>query len=384
MAGGRLALVALAALVAAAWSSRGAVAQPTDPAGRESDVEVDPAPAGSDSSTAAAPGSAGTPAAPTKDPKLARKWLAAAQQLMQRGSYLAAHNRPDDARPQFENAVTAYQRAIEAGDDAGVYLDLANAEDRLGKLADAVRDLRRVTAPGSGARGDVVKKARGRLDELLARVGLVTLVITPPGAAITLGGAELGTAPLAAPLVLVPGTYTLAFQAEGYQPREAEITVEPGSEAERAIALDPVRVIARPVAPAPPPPPIDRPGPPSKLPLYAGAGLAAVAALDAAVFGALALAQHATFTGATTSRLAREDARTNGKRFALIADVSLATAVVAASFTAYWYMRHGRPHTPDRSSRSLETRAKTRLETKLGVVPWVQSRSGGAALAGWF
>jgi hypothetical protein len=398
MPGRRLALVALAALV---WAERGTAAQPRDPAGRdEVEIEVEPVPApatpGSDSPSAAAPGSAQAPAAgPTKDPKLARKWLAAAQQLMQRGSYFAARKRPEDARPQFENAVTAYQRAIEAGDDASVYLDLANAEDRLGKLADAVRHLRRVTAPGSGARGDAVRKASARLDELLARVGLVTLVVTPPGAAITLGGAELGTAPLAEPLVLMPGTYTLVFQAEGFQPREAEITVEPGSEAERAIALDPVPVIAEPVGPAAAaaPPPIDRPGPPSKLPLYAGAGATAVAALDAAVFGALALAQHATFTGATTSRLARDDARINGKRFALIADVSLATAVVAAGFTAYWYWRHARPQkSDDRSSRSINLRLNPRLnptlsprpETKLGVVPWVQSRSGGAALAGWF
>jgi hypothetical protein len=324
-------------------------------------------------------------AAPAKDARLARKWLAAAQQLMQKGSYFAARNRPDDARPQFENAVTAYQKAIEAGDDPNLYLELANAEDRLGKLVDAVRHLRHLTgatgaAGAAGARPEVVRKARARLDELLTKVGLVTLTIAPPGASITLGGAELGTAPLTEPLVLIPGTYTLSFQAEGYQPREAEIVVEPGTRTERAIDLEPVKVIFEPVAPAAvvAAARAEASRTPSKLPFYVGAGITGAAVLDAAIFGGLAIAQHATFTRASTSRLDREDARSNGRRFALVADVSLAVAVVAGGFTAYWYFqRYRQPRTSDdRRSRPIDA--------KLGVVPWVQSQSGGASLAGWF
>ncbi|HEY0481565.1 MAG TPA: hypothetical protein VGD37_28810, partial [Kofleriaceae bacterium] len=241
MGGRRLAVIAIAALVAAV-ASRNASAQPQAPASsaasgapassagsaapgapaaptapaasaapgapaEPAEIEMEPAPA---------PASALAPvAAPAKDARLARKWLAAAQQLMQKGSYFAARNRPDDARPQFENAVTAYQKAIEAGDDPNLYLELANAEDRLGKLVDAVRHLRHLTgatgaAGAAGARPEVVRKARARLDELLTKVGLVTLTIAPPGASITLGGAELGTAPLTEPLVLIPGTYTLS------------------------------------------------------------------------------------------------------------------------------------------------------------------------------
>lgn len=342
--------VTIAALIAAAASGR-AIAQPREPG--ESELE------------------------PAKDPKLARKWLAVAQELMQKGGYLAARNRPDDARPQFENAVTAYRRAIEAGADPSVYLDLAGAEDRLGKLDDAVRHLRRVAAAGSGARPDVVKKAGARLEQLLAKVGLVSLIVTPAGASITLGGAELGTAPLHEPLVLMPGTYTVSFHAEGRRPKEAEITVEPGAEIERVIQLDPVNATLDPasgLAPA-------APGPAPKLPLYLGAAVTGAAVLNATIFGALAIAQHATFTGASTSRLDREDARTNGKRFALVADVSLGAAAVAAGFTAYWYIF---PYRRARPSRQPDDRRARPVETKLEVVPWVQPRSGGAAIAGRF
>jgi tetratricopeptide (TPR) repeat protein len=368
MAGRRLALVTLAGLIAAA-ASRGAIAQPREPAAPD---ESEPGQTGSAASAPAAP-----VAAPVKDPKLAKKWLAAAQQLMQKGSYFAARNRPDDARPQFEDAVAAYQRAIDASGDPNVYLDLANAEDRLGKLDEAVKHLRRVTAEGSGARPEVIKKATARLQELLARVGVVTLVVTPPGASITLGGAEVGTSPLAGPLVLMPGTYTLAFQAVGFRPKEAEITVEPGREVERAIALDPVTAIAPPIAPVAPGPAPDEGPRASKLPLYVGAGIAAAAALDATIFGVLAIAEHATFTGRATSGPDREVARTRGRRFALVADASFAAAAVAAGFTAYWYFYRYKPHASgDRSARPAQA--------KLDVVPWVQPRSGGAAIAGWF
>jgi hypothetical protein len=391
----RLALVALAALFAAV-ASRGASAQSAsggaaagsapprdalkDPAA-PGEIEMEPAQTGNGPGSAA--GSAGpvaASAAPAKDPKLAKKWLVAAQQLMQRGSYFAARNRPDDARPQFENAVTAYQRAIEVGDDPNVYLDLANAEDRLGRLDEAVKHLRRVTTASAGTRPDVVKKASARLDELLTKVGLVTLVVAPPGTSITLGGAGLGTAPLGEPLVLMPGTYTLSFQAGGFQPKEAEITVEPGTVAERAIDLEPVKAIVEPVAPVKPEP-LAQPAPsrsPSRTPLYVGAGVTAAAALNAAIFGALAIAQHAAFTGATTSKLGREDARTNGKRFALVTDVSLGTAAVAAGITAYWYFYRYK------QTQKLDDRSSRPVETKLEVVPWVQTRSGGAVIAGWF
>jgi lysozyme family protein len=358
MGGRRIALVTIAAIIAAAMSG-GAVAQPKDPGG---EIEM---------------GSA----APAKDPKAAKKWLAAAQQLVQKASYLAK-NRPEEAKAQLENAVTAYQKALEAGEDPNVYLDLANVEDKLGKLDDAVKHLQRVVAAKAGVRPDVLKKATGKLDELSAKIGLVTLTVTPAGSSITLGGAELGTSPLPEPLVLMPGTYTLSFQADGFQPKEAEIKVEPGSEAERTIELEPVKVIVEPVKPPAidaAPQPVDQPRGPSKLPLYVGAGVTGASVLSVGLFGILAVGQHATFTAGSTSKVDRADARTNGQRFALIADLSLGTAVVAAGFTAYWYF-----YKYKRSPKKSEERHPPQVETKLDVVPWVQSQSGGVTIAGWF
>jgi PEGA domain len=338
--------------------------------------------------------SAAGDAAAGKDPKVARRWLAIGQMAVQRGAYFAARHRPDDARQQFDNAIIAYQKAIDAGDDPGLYLELALAEEKVGRLDGAVAHLRRV-AQDSRVRPEVARRAAQKLDALLARVGIVTLRVTPPGASITLGGVELGQAPLAEPLVLLPGTYTLAFQASGHQPREAELQVEPGSETERAIDLEPIRIVVEPVRPlvaedvaqvAPPPPPA-----PSRLPLWVGGSVAIAAAAGAGILGGLAIGEHAVFTRRTTLPADRADAQADGRLLARLADAAAITAVAAAGFTAYWYFYRYRGRlansTEDAArdpSDSRPARHSPPISTKLDVVPWVQPQLGGMMVAGWF
>src|ERR1700754_1563172 len=101
MGGRRVALVWMTALTAVVVSGV-ALAQPADPG----DIEIDPEQPGSGSAGSnapeAAPSTRPPPATPVKDPKLAKKWLTAGQQLMQKGSALAARNRLEEARSQFE------------------------------------------------------------------------------------------------------------------------------------------------------------------------------------------------------------------------------------------------------------------------------------------
>lgn len=370
MAGQRIARIAIAVValgaVGVARAPRAAIAQPAE----------------------AAP----SDAAAGKDPKVARRWLAIGQKALQRGAYFAARHRSDDAKQQFDNAIIAFQKAVEASDDPALYFELALAEEKAGRVEGAVRHLRKL-ARGDGARPEVVKRAGAKLQELLARVGLVMLQVTPPGASITLGGTELGQAPLPEPLVLLPGTYALAFQADGYQPREVELRVEPGSESERAIDLERIQIVVEPVKPlavedavrvVPPPAP-------SRLPLYVGAGAALAAAAGAGIFGGLAIGEHTTLTRRTTSPGEREDAQRHGRLFAHLADAAGITAVAAAGFTAYWYFYRYRGRlaisTADAAINPRDSRPARRappISTKLCVVPWVQPQLGGMMIASRF
>ena len=330
------------------------------------------------------------PAAPVKDPKAAKKWLTAAQQLVQKGDWSTRARRPDDAKVSYENAATAFEKSIEAGTDLNTYALLADIEEKLGKIDRAVRHYRVVVKAQAGIRPDVLKKATARVAELSAQVGIVTLTVKPDGAVISLAGAELGKTPLAEALVLMPGTYTVALQAEGFQPREAELVIEAGSETERAIDLDPVQItVVAPVKqePVEPPPP---PSGPSRLPIYVGGG-AAVALLGTAVItGILAAGQHGTYTSKDATSIEREDARINGKRLALASDLTLVGGLAAGGFTAYWYFLKYKPGQRNLTEQRPATARGTHRprdeaqSAKVELVPWVQSAASGLTVVGVF
>ena len=358
------------------------------------DIEMEPEPATPPAPDAANPPPADetepvAPAAPVKDPKAAKKWLTAAQQLVQKGDWSTRARRPDDAKVSYANAAIAFAKSIGAGTDLNTYALLADAEEKLGKIDSAVRHYRVVMKAPAGIRPDVLKKATARVAELSAQVGIVTLTVKPDGAMISLAGAELGKTPLAEALVLMPGTYTVALQAEGFQPREAELIIEAGSETERSIELEAVQITV--VAPvkeepvAPPPPYV-----PSRLPIYVGGG-AAVALLGTAVItGILAAGQHGTYTSKDATSIEREDARINGKRLALASDLTLVGGLAAGGFTAYWYFLKYKPGqrnlTEQRpaTARGAHRPRDEAQSAKVELVPWVQSAASGLTVVGVF
>ncbi len=339
------------------------------------DIEMEPDQVGSGSgSGSAAPA---TPEAITKDPKVAKKWLTTAQQLAQKGDYFAARNKPADAKVQYENAVTAYQNAIAASDDITVNYALGLVEDKLGATPDAYHHLKLVASAKEGVKPDLQKKAQAKLDDLGAKVGIVTLTIKPEGTSITIAGKVVGESPLTEPLVLLPGTYTASMSAAGYQPKDAEIKVEAGSEAERKIDLEPVPVtVKHQVFVAEPE--TTGPAKPSMTVLYIGAGATAAFAITATITGIAAISQHHAFTDPTFTNSERKDAQSTGRTLEHITDLCWVGAIASAGFTAYWYMYRYKPAL-DASPPSSQ-----RIVPKVDMIPWVSPDGGGLSAAGSF
>ena len=340
----------------------------------EIEMEPDPVPAGSGSGSAAPP-TGDPPAPPVQDPKLAKKLAAAALQAMQKGDYLARMKKPDEAKTQYEAAAIGYQGAIDAGGDINLYFDLGIVEDKLGKTDVAAKHWR--TVMKGAAKPDVVKKATAKFDDAATKLGLVTLVVKPEGATISLAGAAVGTSPLAEPLILMPGTYSFQLTADGFQSKATEITVEAGSEAERTIELEPVKIIIE--KPVLDPEPIDRAviTAPSKLPLYLGGGAVLALGVTATITGILAVGEHGTFTAGDSSAGERRDAQDSGKRLALVSDLTLVGGLAAGGFTAYWYFFKYKP---------AQRKLATEQGPKVTVVPWVQpaTNEGGVTILGRF
>jgi len=384
----RIALVCGSALLASLAVVRVSSAQPAG-GGAGSDIEMEPEPAGSASSTPAKAGSAASapapsepsePAPPPKDPKLAKKLYAAAQGFERKGDQLAKQNKADDAKAQFLEAVNAYGKAIEQADpvDPTWTLALAIAEDKSGDPASAFKHVKALVATQPSLKADVLKKAQAKLDELDGKVGKVTLTVKPDGTQIMIAGKTVGEAPMTEALVLSPGTYTVSFAAVGFEPKDAELKIEAGSESERKIDLSPVKVQIHPreTEPEPEHPIATKP---NMVPLYVGGGATAVLLVTSIVYDFKAKHQHDIYTAMKTTTPDRLDARDNGKLFAHVADITLVGTLGAAAFTGYWYWYKVRP-----AMAAQGTAGTTEKQAKVEVAPWVQPGATGFIVGGQF
>jgi tetratricopeptide (TPR) repeat protein len=349
---------------------------PDKPVDKPADKPADPPPA--------EPPPDGQPVA--KDPKLAKKVAATAQQAVAKGDLLTRQKKLDEAKLSYEAAVTAYLKAIELGDDVNLHYDLGLTYDKLGKTDEAAKHWRTAkSAPG--AKPDIVKKATAKFDEATTKIGLLTLNVKPDGATITLDNIELGRSPLPQPLLLMPGTYTFNLAADGHQLKDIEVKVEAGSESERGIDMEPIQVVIDtkpPIDDVPPPPP---PKAPSKLPLLIGAGATGAFLLATTITGVMAVGKHGTFTAPETASFDRELAAFDGKNYARVSDVMFVATLGAAGFTAYWYFFKYRPAQKKfRGGGEVLPTRKSSDEpgAKVQVVPWVQPDAGGLTLGGRF
>ncbi len=364
----RIALVCGSALLASVVALRASVAQPEGGGAGSGDIEMAPETVGSGSGSAAST----EPTGPVKDPKLAKKLFAAAQGFEKKADQLAKQNKPDDAKAQYAEAINAYGKAIEVGDDPSYTLALAIVEDKAGDPASAFKHVKALLATQPPLKPDLIKKAQAKLDELDGKVGKVTLTVIPDGAQIMIGGKTVAEAPMTEPLVLSPGTYTVSFAAVGFEPKDAELKVEAGSESERKIQLTPVKVVPKhPDLESEPEKPVATA--PNMMPLYIGGGATAVLLVTSIVYDFKAKHQHDIFTAKNTTTNDRLDARDNGKLFAHVADITLVGALGAAAFSGYWYWYKIRP-----------AMAAHEQEPKVGLAPWVQPDASGLTAFGRF
>lgn len=279
----------------------------------------------------------------------------------------------------YSTAAEAYKKANETIPSPhaqywyAMALDKADPADE--KLADKIMAFETFLAdPGAEKVGEgVVPAAQARLAELKAKApATVNLSWTPEGAQITVDGApQTGTPPLA--LTLAPGTHKIAVAAEGFLPKELEVTVAGSQVLEQAVALEPVPPPPPPAEPAaeppPPPPPPPPPEEPSKAPAYVTLGIAGAGLVVGSIFGVMALDKKAEFEDAPDA-----DTADQVERNALIADMSFGVAITLGVTGIVLLTSH---ETVDETARRAERAEHAR---RLQVAPYA-SRNGGGAFA---
>ena len=321
---------------------------------------------------------------PVRDPAAAKKLAEGAAKFVKKGDKLKKRKKLDEANAEYARAIMAYEKSFEMNPVASILLAAANLHARLEHWMEAADRYKRALAETEIPLDDKARaKAEAGLGDVMMNLGLVTLNVVPEGATVTLDGAEVGVTPLAEPLVLAPGEHTLQLKAEEYIDFETKLVIEAGSESDRSFELQPVPVVVEKPRPPPPPPPPPLPPGPNKLPLIAGAGAAGLFTIGAVITGILAVGEHGTFTDPNATQEERDAAQSSGRTLAALTDAFTGAAVLAAGFTAYYYLKIYKPKADEHDNLERE-RAGMHDEMGWQVVPSVGRDSAGLVLSGSF
>jgi PEGA domain len=173
---------------------------------------------------------------------------------------------------QYAAALDKFTAAFTRFPSPKIQFNIGQAARRLGKpVAAAIAFeafLHGVPNPAPEDRAE----AQGALKELAPKVARLEVKTQPPGADVSVDGVVAGKTPLAHPLILAPGTHTLALELPGHQPLRESVTLKGGDSPrlERTLSLSPAPAPPAHVA-APPPlltaPPAVALGPPPAGPL---------------------------------------------------------------------------------------------------------------------
>lgn len=209
--------------------------------------------------------------------------LDAARKQFQEGMALSAAN-------NCSAALTKFRAVANVKMTAGVAFNIAECEERLGKLVSALGNYRLAAAQAQGdaKAKDVASRVADRIDALEARIPRLTIKRGKGAdiASIELDGSELGAAQLSAATPVDPGSHTVVAKiGDKIYAQDTVVLAEKETKTFEVKIDAPVAKIEKPVVEEPPPPP-ELPPPPSrsKVPAAVALGVGGVGVVLGATF----------------------------------------------------------------------------------------------------
>lgn len=249
----------------------------------------------------------------------------------------------DEGRREFEaghyeQALAAFERALQLRPNPIVLISIGNSQERLGRISDAIASFERYLRerPDAPDRAQIEQ----RLAELRRRPATLHVTSTPPGARILIDGRDTNQV-TPADVQTEPGRHALRLELAGYRAATSEVDAAPGGRAEITQELS----AEAPSTPATPTPATsgerttaatttEQPAARGTSPVvWVAGGLAAAGLVAGSVFGFIALGERAEF-----DRNPSVELRDAGESHALLADVFFGAAVLSAGVALVVYL----------------------------------------------
>lgn len=319
------------------------------------------------------------PAALAQQPS--KEELNKARTAFQEGVALAAAN-------NCAGALVKYKEVAQVKMTAQVSFNIAECEERLGKLVQALGNYRLAVNTAGEDRNlqKLLREAGSRVEDLEVRIPRLTLTRDLKGgvdaAVIQLDGTEIGQAQLGAPIPVNPGSHVIIAKVEGKEYLHQNVTLVEKEKKTFEIKLDvPKPRIEKPVVEqmidAPPPPPKSRvPG----AVVTAVGGAALVGGIVAIVLRAGATS---TLGGLCNDKnqcpdtQEARDAASKGKTFTGLSEVLIPVGVAGAAVGIFLLATSG-PQKAKAPSKDTPADKQAARGSKVELVGWVPSAPGAS------
>jgi len=238
------------------------------------------------SSAAAQQGAAGAGQA-GEQPQGSAPTAEQARAHFERGTHLMQNENWEVALGEFEQSLALYPTR-------SALFNLGMCEKALHRYVAALRHFQEWQQRfGAAATEDERGTVSSTLDELQQFVGTLAIATTPPGATVRVDGTEVGTTPLAEPLLVDAGHHVVEAALDGYEAARRELEVAPLANMELTLPLEvrPPEIATPPIEETPVVgTPVDSSGVVQAW-FWSTAGLAVAAGIGGAVAGGIALSK---------------------------------------------------------------------------------------------
>jgi tetratricopeptide (TPR) repeat protein len=143
------------------------------------------------------------------------------------------------AAENYQGALEAFQEAFRLSPHPTVRVNMANCYDHLSKPIEAIFHFERYLAEsGRGAPAAQRREVESALRTLRARVGELSLRVSPDGATVVIDEGDSRRAPILEPVRLAAGTHRIETRLAGYRTDRRTVEIPGGGAAELAIRLE--------------------------------------------------------------------------------------------------------------------------------------------------